>query len=138
MKEKRTITYEGLGFPITLVDVPIKIIGGEEVLDINLYKLQTLVLRSLIYKPTPLTGKQLRFIRKFLEISTVDFAKKFGVTHPTILQWEKEQSKINPTAEFCIRLYALQHIQDGDLRKLCDEISVETLAVRKKHKESPI
>ncbi len=138
MKEKRTIIYEGLGFPITLVDVPIEISGGEEILDIDLSKLQERVFRYLIYKPAPLTGKQLRFIRKFLEMSTTEFGKKFGVTHPTVLKWEKEKSPIDPTAEFCIRLFALKHLQDSDLKRLCDEITVEKLLAERSKKESAI
>ena len=138
MKKKKTIVYEGLGFPIKLVDVPVKEEMGEEILDIDLYKLQITVLRFLIYKPTPLTGDQLRFIRKFLEMSTTEFAKKFGVTHPTILKWEKGTTAINPTAEFCMRLYALQYLQNGDLRRLCSEITVENLASRGKMIDSPI
>ena len=111
---------------------------GEEVLDIDLHKLQVTVLRFLIYNPTPLTGNQLRFIRKFLEMSTTDFAKKFGVTHPTVLKWEKGVAAINPTAEFCIRLYALQSLQNGDLRKLCSEITVENLAAKEIKADSSI
>lgn len=138
MKQKRSITYNGFGFPIKLVEVPIKLVDGEEVLDIDLYKLQILVIKHLIYKPTPLKGKQLRFIRKFLEMSTTDFAKKIGVTHPTILKWEQETTPINPAAEFCIRLYALQRIQKDDLRRLCEEISIEMLVSHRKDKESLI
>ena len=138
MKKKKTIVYEGLGFPITLVDVPKREDMGEEILDIDLNLLQTTVLRYLVYQSSPLTGAQLRFIRKFLEMSTTEFAKKFGVTHPTVLKWEKEESPINPTAEFCIRVYALQFLQNGDLRKLCTDISVERLATKDKKVDFPI
>lgn len=138
MKTKRKIIYEGFGFPITLIEAPVEMVGGEEVLDIDLHKLQIIVLKYLIYKSTPLTGRQLRFIRKFLEMSTTNFGKKFGVTHPTVLKWEQEKTTINPTTEFCIRLYALQHILNGDLRRLCELVSVENLATHRKDKESPI
>ena len=138
MKEKRTIVYNGLGFPITLIDVPIRKIAGEEILDINMNRLQIVVLKILIFKATPLTGEQLRFIRKFLEMSTTVFAKKFGVTHPTILKWEKNQNAITPATDFYIRLYVLQHIQEDDLKKLCAEVTAEGLAEHKAEKESAI
>lgn len=136
MKEKRKIVYNGFGFPIVIPDAHIRVIAGEEVLDIDMNKLQLAVLKLLIFKPTPLTGEQLRFIRKYLRMSTTDFAKKFGVTHPTIIKWEKNQNSINPATDFYIRLYVLQKIQEGDLKRLCAEITAEGLAAHKAEKES--
>lgn len=132
------MVYNGFGFPITLIDAPIRKILGEEVLDIDMNKLQIAVLKMLIFKITPLTGEQLRFIRKFFGMSTTEFAKKFGVTHPTILKWEKNQNAINPATDFYIRLCVLQHIQEGDLKRLCKEITAELLAAHKTDKESII
>lgn len=68
MKNIKTVIYEDFGFPITLVDVPIKMVMGQEVLDIDMYKLQVSVLKHLIFKATPLTESQLRFICKFLRL----------------------------------------------------------------------
>lgn len=136
MNTKRKIVYYGFGFPIAIPDAHIRVIAGEEVLDIDMNKLQIAVLKLLIFKSTPLTGEQLRFIRKYLGMSTPEFAKKFGVTHPTILKWEKNQNSINPATDFYIRLYVLQKIQEGDLKRLCIEITAEGLAAHKSEKES--
>lgn len=138
MKNKETIIYTDFGFPITLIDVPIKMVMGEEILDIDMYKLQVSVLKYLIFKPTPLTGPQLHFIRQFLKLSSKDFAKKLGVTHPTILSWEKEQSPITATADMCIRLEAIKAIQDEDIRKLITQVTAESLTSHKKTKEDVI
>lgn len=138
MKKTRTMVYNGFGFPITLIDAPIRKVLGEEILAIDMNRLQITVLKLLIFKPTPLTGEQLRFIRKFLGMSTTAFAKKFGVTHPTILKWEKNQNAINPATDFYIRLCVLQYIQEGDLKRLCVEVTAEMLAAHKADKEAAI
>ncbi len=138
MTHTRTIVYEDFGFPITLVEVPIKMVMGEEIIDIDMHRLEISVLKHLIFKATPLTGNQLRFIRKFLRLSTTDFAKKLGVTHPTILSWEKEEAHINPTADMCVRIEVLKLIQDEDFRKFITEITAEILALHKKEKEEVI
>ena len=138
MKKKETIIYNDFGFPITLVDVPIKMVMGEEILDIDMYKLQINVLRYLIFKPTPLTGPQLHFIRKFLKLSSKDFAKKLGVTHPTILAWEKEQAAIAATADLCVRIEIFKAIQDEDLRRLITQVTAESLTTHKREKEEII
>ncbi len=136
MRQKKKIVYKGFGFPIIIPDAHIRVIAGEKVLDIDMNKLQIVVLKLLIFKPTPLTGEQLRFIRKYLGMSTTEFAKKFGVTHPTIIKWEKNQNSINPTTDFYIRLLILQKFQEDDLRRLCAEITAESLAAHKSQKET--
>lgn len=138
MMKNRTIIYEDFGFPITLIDIPIKMVLGEEVLDIDMHKLEISVLKQLIFKATPLTGSQLRFTRNFLRLSTTDFAKKLGVTHPTILSWEKEEAHINPTADMCVRIEVLKTIQDEDFRKFITLISAEIIARHKQAQEAPI
>lgn len=142
MKERKTETfiYEGFGFPIKLIKCPMKKIFGEWVLDINLSKLQIDMLKELIYKPVPLTGSELRFIRKFLELSTTDFGKLVGVSHPAVLKWEKEQVNMNPATEIYIRLYVLQKLQvkDKEFRNLYEQISIESLLKHRNDKKIPI
>lgn len=142
MKERKieTFVYEGFGFPLKLIKCPMKKVFGEWVLDINLSKLQIDMLKALIHKPVPLTGAELRFIRKFLELSTTDFGKLVGVSHPAVLKWEKEQVHINPTTEIYIRLYVLKHLQakDKEFRSLYEQISIETLIKHKNDKQVPL
>lgn len=65
-------------------------------------------------KPTPLTGGELRFIIDYLEMSTRNFAKLFGVTHAAVLKWENEESKMNPSTEVYLRLYILNYLKVTD------------------------
>lgn len=139
-RKKETFVYEGLGFPIKLINCPMKKVFGEWVLDINLTTLQMDMLKALIHKPVPLTGCELRFIRKFLELSTTDFGKLVGVSHPAVLKWEKEQVHINPATEIYIRLYVLQHLhaKDKEFRNLYEQISIDNLIKHKNDKRIPI
>ena len=88
--KKETFIFEGLGFPIELIDSPMKKVFGEWIIDIDLNELQLFVFKELIYKPNPLTGRELRFMRKFLKISTTEFGEDLGVSHAAILKWKKE------------------------------------------------
>jgi hypothetical protein len=74
-----TFIYRDLGFPIKLINVPMKKILGEWVLDINLAKFQREVLHELIYNERPLSGSEVRFIRKYFEMTTTAFGNAFGV-----------------------------------------------------------
>jgi DNA-binding transcriptional regulator YiaG len=104
-KKHETFVYEGLGFPVELIDCPMKKMLDEWVLDINLVALQRFVFQRLIHKPYPLTGKEIRFMRKFLGLSTTAFGEKLGVSHATVVKWENEQAKVGPFQETCIRLF---------------------------------
>ncbi len=57
-RKKETFIYEGLGFPIKLIDTPMKKVYGEWVIDIDMNALQLFVFKELIHKPVPLTGKK--------------------------------------------------------------------------------
>jgi DNA-binding transcriptional regulator YiaG len=70
-----------------------KKVFGEWVIDIDLNALQKFVFNGLIHKPYPLTGREIRFMRKFLEMSTTELGEKLGVTHATIVKWENNKQK---------------------------------------------
>jgi DNA-binding transcriptional regulator YiaG len=128
-KKNSTILYEGLGFPIYLINVPMRKVFGEWIIDINFNHLQLTVLKMLTRKPAPLTGGELRFIIDFLEISTRDFAKIFGVTHTAVLKWTKESSKMNPSTEIYLRLHLLNYLKvtDEEFKAFYLEFTPESL-----------
>lgn len=138
MKEKKeTFIYEGLGFPIELVDAPMKKVFGEWIIDIDMNALQLFVFKGLIHKSYPLTGKELRFMRKFLELSTTELGKNLGVSHATIVKWEKEQAKIGPSQEIYIRMFFFELFKDNELLNLYKEIKPKMLAEAKDKKHPP-
>lgn len=109
--------YDGLGFPITLLNFPLVEVRGVLVPDIDYNVLQKNVLFALARKPHPLTGNEVRFIRQYLQMTYTEFANRFGVTHPCIIHWEGSKNnlaKIQPTAELCIRLCILDTLHAKD------------------------
>ena len=138
MKEKKveTFIYKDLGFPIRLINVPMKKIFGEWFLDINLSKLQIHILNMLIHKPIPLTGAEIRFIRKYFEMTTSVFGNTFGATHVAVLKWEKDEARMNPATEVCIRLFVLDRLRakDKEFRNFYHEIRIENLNKYRKDK----
>jgi DNA-binding transcriptional regulator YiaG len=135
-KKQETFVYEGLGFPVELIDCPMEKIMGEWVLDINLAALQRFVFQGLIHKPHPLTGKELRFMRKFLEMSTTEFGEKVGVSHAAVVKWEKGQAQMSPAQESYIRLFLCECFSDRELLRIYREIRPEMLA-KAEHEEKP-
>lgn len=143
MNEKtiETFTYTDLGFPIDLINAPMKKVLGEWVLDINLNVLQKAVLKMLIHKSTPLQAGELRFIRKYFEMTTSAFGKVFGVSHAAVIKWEGGQLPA-PPMDLYIRMYALNGLKakNEDFGKLFHEVSMTELVQAKKDrkKETPL
>ena len=136
-RKAKTFIYQGLGFPIELIDAPMKKVLGEWVIDIDMNELQKFIFKGLIHKPYPLTGKEMRFMRKFIGLSTTDFGEKLGLSHATVVKWEKEQAKISPIQEAYIRIFFLEILKEKELFQLYKEITPQLLAEAKGEKQPP-
>ena len=137
-RKVKTFVYKGLAIPVKLINVPMKKAAGVWCLDINMSKLMRVILEAVIYKPTALTGDELRYIRKYLEMTMAEFGKTFDVSHVAVLKWENNQNRISSSLELYIRLYVLNrlHAKDKEFRALYNDINIHQLA--KKPKTVPI
>ncbi len=129
--------YDGLGFPVILLNFPITEVRGIQVPDINYNLLQQNVLLVLCQKTLPLTGNEVRFIRQFLQMTYTEFANRFGVTHASVIHWEKSKNsfaKITPTTELCIRLSILDVLKAKDklFRKIFRNFNYSEFKMRKR------
>jgi DNA-binding transcriptional regulator YiaG len=138
-KKKKTFIFQGLGFPIKLINAPMKKEFGDWYIDINMNKLMLVVLEALAHKPSALTGDELQFIRKYLSMTTTEFGKLFGVTHVTVLKWESGDNRFSPALELCVRLYILDHLKakDKEFRALYKELNLEKLSKKEEKKIHP-
>lgn len=140
MKKKiKKVIYNGLGFPIKLVNVSMVKVLGDWAMDIDWTELQLVVLKNLTSKPTRLAKQELKFIRQFFELTTTEFGKLFGVGHTAVVQWESGKRNVSPCIELCIRLYAMDKLQVGDkeFRNFYNQFDIEQIA-KKSVKSAPI
>jgi DNA-binding transcriptional regulator YiaG len=131
-RKRETFIYEGLGFPILLINVPMRKAFGEWVIDINFNQLQKTALFILAKKNAPLSGKEIRFIRHYLNMSTHKFAAELGVTHVAVLNWENQDRKMNLGTEINLRLYILDHLQvtDKEFRNTYKNLDLKLMSKR--------
>lgn len=123
VKKKQKIIEEHyaseFGLPVVIKNVPIVEIEGEEVLDIDYAKLGESLFASLLLKPFPLTGAEVRFMRLFMELTLEKLAAALHVTHPTILSWEKSGNQftnMSDGTEAMLRIFAArQGSKDNEL-----------------------
>ncbi len=139
-RKKETFVFDGLGFPIKLVNAPMKKVAGEWCIDINMNKLMIVALEALVRKPSSLTGDELRFIRSYFQTTTTEFGKIFGVSHVAVLKWEKGENQISPAIDLYLRLYIVDHLKakDAEFRAIYRELSLEQLSKKGKGKIHPL
>jgi DNA-binding transcriptional regulator YiaG len=145
MEKKRVkkFIYDGLGFPLILVDIQMVKIMGVWTPDIEYNKLQKIVLLALCHKPFPLTGNEVRFIRNYFEMTLVMFGKHFGVTHVAVLHWEKSKNKpakIQPAAELYVRLFILEKLNMNNqvFRETFREFDIQKITREQKAIPKPL
>ena len=59
---------------------------------------------ALLKKQTRLTGREVRFLRKYIGLSGVDFARRIGATPEAVSRWETDLKPIGPQSERLLRL----------------------------------
>jgi DNA-binding transcriptional regulator YiaG len=92
--EYQEIIYEGLGFPIIIVNPQFIEFEGEKVLDVDHEELQSYVFRALIDKPARLTGAEVKFMRLYMEFTQEALAQKLILSNTsTISKWESKEAE---------------------------------------------
>ncbi|MFU8802608.1 MAG: helix-turn-helix domain-containing protein [Bradymonadaceae bacterium] len=101
---------QSLGFPVMLMSVPMKRVRDEWMPDLPLNEFQQVVLWILVHGPSSLTGKQVRFIRHWMEKTQHEFAAMHDVTHAAVSKWEAkghEPTGMSKPTEVLLRLNVL-------------------------------
>jgi DNA-binding transcriptional regulator YiaG len=62
------------------------------------------IAHAVIRKRARLAGVEIRFLRKYLGLSGVDFARHIGVDPSTVSTWENDKDPIGPTSDRALRL----------------------------------
>ena len=119
MKEK--MIWEGLGFPIKLVGFKMKKINDEFVPDLNMKEIQQEAFMALITKHGRFTGCELKFIRTYLQLTQIEFAKSINASdRSSISQWENKldyPTGMDINTEIMIRLFMAKQCEEGEIRK---------------------
>lgn len=139
-KKHKTFIFEGLGFPIKLINAPMIKDCDEWHLDVDMNKLMRVVIEALVYKSSAFSADEIQFIRTYLQMTTKEFGKMFGVSHIAVLRWENGKNKIAPSLEFYIRLFVLDrlHVKDSEFRNFYKETSLQEISQKTSKKVHPL
>lgn len=81
------------------------------------------IARHLVLRRKQLSGRELRFLRKNMELTQAELAQLFGVTDQTVARYEKGESEFTGAADMLLRLLVVGHLTGAvDPIKLAEEI----------------
>lgn len=137
MKPK-TMVFNGLGFPVVLVNVRTKETQHGEALDFNMNDLEAMVFEALIRKPARFSGAELKFVRHVMELTQAVLADLLGdVDRSAVAKWEAKDLKptgMSAATELMVRVQMIRHLK----RSLDKEFPYLEPAIRKKDVGKPL
>lgn len=88
---------------------------GEEYLGFgDQEQLHSLIAKALTLKKGILTGKELRFLRTFLGLSSAMFAVRVGISKETISRFENDRQPISKTFDVLVKSLVANKLPDRD------------------------
>ena len=110
---RETVKYDASGLSgITLHNVEVRrcpACGDYEVAIPRIAELHRLIAVTVIAKPGPLAAEEIRYLRKSLGWSGVDFAQHMGTTPESVSRWENGRASMSAQADRLLRtMVALQ------------------------------
>jgi putative zinc finger/helix-turn-helix YgiT family protein len=114
--------FDEIGIPMTLKDVELvkcDDCGTEEPVIPNMNGLMHAVALAVITHERSLSGDEIRFLRKYLGLSTAEFMKLLHINQSTLSRWENGET-VGPQSDRLIRLLVLN--KSEELRKHAEQL----------------
>ena len=111
--------------------------GVQQVMIPRIEELFRVLALALVRKHERLAGEEVRFLRKHMGWSGVDFAARMGVTPETVSRWENERDPLSPLADRLLRMMVVRDrpVEDygvDELAKIDEEKRSAGLLIRLK------
>ncbi len=106
---KGKFRFDEIGLPVILhsIDLVRCDCGNTDPIIENVRDLMDVIARAVVSKGTPLTGHEVRFLRKYVGKSAKDFCVGIGIEPETLSRWENGQTPIGKTGERLVRVLAM-------------------------------
>ena len=112
--------FVGSGLPnVYLIGIKYKVckICGDGAADIPaIKKLMQVIARAVVESEAPLTGPEIRFLRKRLGKKSSEFGRLIGVTSEQVSRWENSHNPPERSADKLIRVFYSMLSKDRKLR----------------------
>jgi putative transcriptional regulator len=109
----KSYQFNGFGFPVIIKNARVrKTSRGDEVVDVDFKRLESVLFIAIAEKPARLSGAEIKFLRNHMELTQAEFADLIGIERSSVAKWEKKDLKssgMSAPAEFAVRFHALRY-----------------------------
>jgi len=139
--KRENYRYTASGLPnVTLVGIEVRrcaACGENEVLIPRIDGLHRVLAAAIVRRKSRLTQHEIRFLRKYLGYSGVDFARIVGVSAETVSRWENARETMRSSAENLVRMLVvhqqpIRRYEVDTLARIGQEPAPKTIGVRMK------
>lgn len=107
---------------------------GEELPEIpHIEELHRIIAFEIVKSPVPMTGSELRFLRKQMEMRATDLAALVGVDDVTVSRWEHDTKPVGSNNDRLIRSLFIKKVEE-ELKSLIGMNFLKTILMRLPHK----
>jgi putative zinc finger/helix-turn-helix YgiT family protein len=109
-RKNHRYTESGLS-NVVLQDVEVRscpCCGDEQLLLPRVAELHRAIALAVVRTNARLSGEEVRFLRKYMELSGTDFAARMGVDPSTVSRWENDREPIGTLADRLLRLMVVR------------------------------
>jgi DNA-binding transcriptional regulator YiaG len=135
--KRKSELYNGLGFPVLLMNPRYIKTKVGWALDVNSKKLMEIAFAALIRKPGRLSGAEIKFIRHRMELTQNTFAELLQVDRSLISKWEGKDLKsteMQGAVEGYLRIQMVKFLR----KEIDKEFSFIESAIRKSEVGKPM
>jgi putative zinc finger/helix-turn-helix YgiT family protein len=98
----------------------------------RILELHSTIARAIALQPYPLSGADIRFLRKHLGLKAKEWAALLRTNHTTLSRWENGDQKLGPQSDSLIRLLYFRMLEEKDGQMLAEPVAAKIAATRQK------
>ena len=108
----KTIHYRISGLDYIFIKAPVKMVAGEEVIDLPMGIIDEEIAVKLIEDRVPIRGLEVKFLRKALGYTLKNWAAEFGLSAAGVLKWERSsKTRLSKVNEAAIRSFCAEKLE---------------------------
>ena len=139
IKSSQRHQYEECGLDnIILVNIQMRVCkscGAKAPIIPRILGLHATIGRAVALQAYPLSGLEVRFLRKQLGMSAREWAVLLRIDHTTLSRWENDEQRIGPQSDALIRFLYFRMVEEKEGKLIPDHISERIAAPSQKRKK---
>jgi putative zinc finger/helix-turn-helix YgiT family protein len=98
----------------------------------RILEMHSTIARAIALQPYPLSGADIRFLRKHLGLKAKEWAALLRTNHTTLSRWENDDQKLGPQSDSLVRLLYFRMLEEKEGRMFAEPVAGKIAATKSK------